>query len=427
MKFLTSSYLIMVLTLFYLAISCNDNKQEKLSSTESVKHVVDSIANEDGVALWNSLPKSYQSDINSLMHLMGEKMSPQMWDDSFTLLNRTGKVLQTKKALFVEMMQANLPAGMNKKQMEEALQNFGEILTTVATSEMAKVEKLKTIDMKQVAETSGNKILNLILNNELFNHSLSQAPEINAKNLKEALAKVKVELVSESGNTATVNVTGPDGVVKINELVKVEDKWIAMQMAASFKYEIANARQELENMSNNAASVATVQMMVHGFLTSLENAKTVDDVKKSLSSLNLNPALLLSAVTMFSPTINQNTAPPISKKKIDKEIFEELRTIGVSMSNYFSSNNIKVFPSGTENYKLNPKIDLSKYAFLSQKGDKFTGSSKVAMVAENPDSQSDKIAVLFQDGHVQFIKGKYYTLDELKETLIRQGFSYKAE
>ncbi len=322
MKSLNDSCSYFFLVFFVFFISCSkDHQEKKLSSTESVKHVLDSIANEDSVALWRSLPQSYRSDINNLMHLMGEKMSPQVWDDSFTLVNRAGKVLQNKKALFVEMMETNLPSGMNKEQMEKSLQNFGEILSAIATSEVAKIETLKTIDLKNVAESSGKKILNLILNNDFINHAISQSPEIKAKNLKEALSQVKVEAVSENGNTAIVKVTGADGVVKENELLKVEDKWVEKQIAESFKSEIAKAREELEKISttfkDNDARVSMVHVLVHGFLTSLENAKSVDDVKKSLDTMNINPLLIMATLSKMTPTFNQTTTTSTSKEEID--------------------------------------------------------------------------------------------------------------
>lgn len=313
MKFSTATALAVT-----LLTSCNKNAkvEKKLGPAETITHLTNSVTKGDAKSAWESLPKSYRSDINGIAHLIGEKMPSSVWDESFNLVGRIGKLLENKKGIFLELMGNDLPPNVSKADVEKSISSLGKMFSLLAKSELAKVESLKKIDLGNVADSTGSDILNLLMANDLINSLISDSGKTDAKSLSDAIGKIKATLVSESGNTAKIKITDPEGKVEEVEMVKVEDKWIAKKMAEDFKNNIKEAREQLEKslseLPKQQPMIVAGIGMAGGVVTTLENAKTADEVKKALESLNLNPSMVIGALALLG---NNKTSPKAKEAK----------------------------------------------------------------------------------------------------------------
>ena len=409
-----------------LLTSCNKSAkvEKKLGPAETITHLTESVTKGDANAAWESLPKSYRADINDIAHVIGEKMPANIWDETFTLVGRIGKVLETKKGIFLELMGNDLPSNVSKADVEKSISSLGKIFSLLAKSDLAKVDSLKKIDLGKVADSTGTEILNLVMANDLINSLVSDSGKTDAKTLAGAIGKIKATLVSETENTAKIKITDPEGKVEEVEMVKVEDKWIAKKMAEEFKSGIKEAKEQLEKslaeLPKQQAGIMMGLGMAGGIVTTLENAKSAEDVKKAFDSLNLNPSMVVGALSMFG---NNQT----SSKANEAREMSHLKMIGSYIAFHFADGTSSELTGDFSQFKNMEEItfDISKYVILYKKGDSFSGAADIVMVSEKPDPSKDGAFAVFQDGHVAKILGNFKTVDDIKKAAVAQGFKLK--
>ena len=395
--------------------------EKKLGPAETVTHVSSSVANGDAKAAWNSLPKSWRGEINGIAHMIGEKMPTTMWDDSFALVGRLGKVFEDKNKIFTEMMAANLPADMKKEDVESSIASIGQLLSIIAKSDISKVESLKKVDLGKVAEASGNEILKLIMSNKLVNQAISKESEGKAKSLKEAMNSIKAELISETGNSAKIKVTDPDGKVEEVEMVKVEDKWIAKKMADEFNENLTKFKDELtKSLAKIPEQQMTVGMaigMIGGVVSTLESANTVEDIQKAFAGLPMNPMAMMGA---FGGAKQKGT---------EVKEMSNLKKIGTAIAMHYADGSSITLDGSFAQFKDIDKldIDLNNYVLMANKGDKYIGNATVGLACQKPDPSKPFTLVVFQDGHVEKVEGSHKTVADVKKSLEAKGYKQKVD
>ncbi|MCM8526572.1 MAG: hypothetical protein NE327_08660 [Lentisphaeraceae bacterium] len=395
--------------------------EKKLGPAETVTHVSSSIANGDASSAWTSLPKTWRTEINGIAHMIGEKMPTSMWDDSFNLIGRLGKVFEDKNKIFTEMFADKLPPDVAKADVEASIASFGKLLSIIAKSDIAKVESLKTVDLGKVASVSGNEVLNLVMNNKLINKAISDNSKGKAKSLKEAMNSVKAELVSEDGNTAKVKVTDPDGKVEEVEMVKVEDKWVAKKMADEFNQNLDKVKEELKS---SLAKIPEQQMavgmaigMVSGVVSTLESAKTAEDIEKAFAGLPINPMAMMGSI---------GTAKAKGTEAKEKS---NLKQIGMSIAMHYADGTDKPLTGSFSQFEDMDKMDfdLNNYVMMAKKGDKYIGNATVGIACQKPDPSRAYTLVVFQDGHVEKVDGSHKSVEDVKKTLEAKGYKQQVD
>ena len=94
-------------------------------------------------ALWDALPASYQSDVNDLIHTFAANMDADVWRAGAGLLQKAIRVLKEKKE-FILKQPALAQSPMDATTMAENWDPLVGVLETIATSELADLQKLKT-------------------------------------------------------------------------------------------------------------------------------------------------------------------------------------------------------------------------------------------------------------------------------------------
>jgi hypothetical protein len=217
-------------------------------------------------------------------------------------------------------------------------------------------------------------------------------------------------LISQSGDTAKVTVVDPDGQSAEVNMTKVDGKWLEVSMAQEFSKNLPELKQklsmELDKFSKQAMMAAGVLVMAEGIVTSLENAKTAEDLQKAFAGLPFNPMAMLGGLGNSRARGEQ------------MGVKFELKEIGNGAAAYFSDGTTSVFPASLKDYDwIDKKIDLSKYVYLAKKGDSYSGDAQKALACEKPDPAKSGLAVVFEDGHVETIKGSFATIEQLRAAL----------
>jgi hypothetical protein len=232
-------------------------------------------------AIWTGLPYSWQADINSFLQAAGTKLPPELWDKSFSMIKRIGVAVDAKKDILADLV----PAGDKRETVIQQLSLAGQMLQAIGSSDAAKVEGMKTIDMKNVFQTTGNKLM------ELMSDAAFVAEDANSpfENPFELIKQTKFTLIKEEGDTAVVQSTNGKDLVKEVQLVKVEGKWVPKMASDAFTKEFKAKTQlalaSLDQLKGNSAQLIMPLAMLEGMLKQFEDAKTAEEMKALVQNL----------------------------------------------------------------------------------------------------------------------------------------------
>jgi hypothetical protein len=102
------------------------------------------------------------------------------------------------------------------------------------------------------------------------------------------LAKVDAKLVSSAGDTASVELTKPDGTKETVELTRVEGKWVPKDMADQWASKIGEAQAALAGMQIKPEEKQQAMMitgMASGMIDTFLNAKTQADFDAAINGV----------------------------------------------------------------------------------------------------------------------------------------------
>lgn len=277
---------------------------------------------------YDFFPPSYQKDIDSLVNRFAGKMDPEIWQQTFAVLNKAVKVLKTKKELILE---GPLFAGPNAgPQGAIARQNWDGAVTfleTLISSELADLEKLKALESRMFLERTGNKLLTQAL-------SLGAAA---GQNPLETLKDVTVTVVSRDGDKAVVKMVSPqEPEPQEVDFVKVEGKWLPQSLVDGWKDQIDQARAQIDQIKPEEIAAAKPQALgqlksVDATLDKLLAAKTADEITAAATPL-IFQAMMMGQ--MFNTPAATPSSQPVTIRVVGElsdsqasELAEKLRDL----------------------------------------------------------------------------------------------------
>ena len=265
--------------------------------------------------IWEMLPASYQKDLNGLVQAFAKEMDAELWDAGFELAGSIGELLRTKKDLVagaisqigfddLDLISGEVTIGADGPTPEfiSGLETAGTLLEKLAKSDLGTMAKLKTIDLGQVADTLGRDMITLM------EDSAKAAGETDPFGL-ELLRGIKVEVVSEDGDNATIKVSGlpeaadlgaltelpgglPPGLPGLPddienpfeafsefengelELMKVEGKWVPKEAADGWTEAMSIAKEGLQGgLDIPAEDKRQALAVINGIRKGLNTAK----------------------------------------------------------------------------------------------------------------------------------------------------------
>jgi len=265
--------------------------------------------------IWDMLPASYQKDLNGLVQTFANEMDAELWDAGAGLLGGIGELLRTKKDLIAGMLSEMDEAGeIPLSEITSGLEMAGTLLDKLAKSDLGSLNKLRTVDLGNVADTFGRDMMKLI------EDSAKAAGEADPFGL-ETLRGIKVEVVSEDGSNATIKVSGlpeafdfgsltelpgglPPGLPGLPDLdelpfadftdfengelevEKVEGKWVPKEIADAWEDAISAAREEMGGVGEMAGEDKQMALGVikalNGSLAGIKKAKTPEQFQMAL-------------------------------------------------------------------------------------------------------------------------------------------------
>jgi len=263
----------------------------------AVMRVVRGLQQDHAGAVWDFLPKSYQSDVNSLVSEFASEMDAELWSRGFGLLNKLIKILKDKKEFILGSEQL-AQAPVDAEQLSQNWDTLLQLLTTIVDSDLSDVEKLKTFDGGDYLEHTGGALMRQLA----VASKLVPEDPYNSQ-FKQKLDKVVAKVIETEGDIAVLELTDPDGMVTKVDFVRVNRKWIPAAMKADWPVQIAQMRESVKQMPQMLAAVKPQVMdsikMVDGLLDQISAAKTQEQFTQAVAAAVL--PVLMAAGPLMGP------------------------------------------------------------------------------------------------------------------------------
>ncbi|KAA0137312.1 hypothetical protein FYZ48_15125 [Gimesia chilikensis] len=258
---------------------------------ESMQNLMQGIADENLVELWNFFPASYQQQWNDQTREFAAKVDPELYNGIFNTAQRITSLLKDKKEFILKnQMIQGLP--VPQERLSEFWDPTVGILATIANGEVSSVEKLKDFNAKTYLNSEGNIVLK-----KVFQISEMIPKKEGELNFRERIKQTKVTLISEEGDTAKIKIEAPGEEPREQVMIKVEDKWIPDKLQSLWKRQLDQSRQEIaeitpESMQASKQKVMPVLKGINEQLAILENAKTEAEFNQKLTPIIMPVAML---------------------------------------------------------------------------------------------------------------------------------------
>ena len=202
----------------------------------AIMEIANAIVNSQPQNLFKALPASYQKEISSVLSEAAKKMDAELWAEGRGLLLDLVNIAKTKKELILKTQM--LAQVEDKAALNKSWDDGVAALTMLLNCDITNLEKLREANivslLTNVSETM--KKLSTILSEQM-----DEKDDVLAK-----LKAMKVTVVSQEGNKATVKIETIGESPEIEELLLVEGKWIPKDFANGFA---KGAKEAHENVA----------------------------------------------------------------------------------------------------------------------------------------------------------------------------------
>lgn len=210
----------------------------QLGPVEALEAMAASMANQRMDEMWDLLPQSYRDEMNDLVRQFADKLDPEVYEQWTNMMSKAVDVLSDKKSMLTSTAFA---IGMNIPDPEEfsdGLEGMIAGMDILLDSEVGSLDSLRQMDIGNFLSETGPRLREL-------------DPNRNnpARNPLRGLEDANFELISGDDRSARVQVTGaPGGRDRELELVKVEDRWMPVEIVDNWDRGIGQARQAIERL-----------------------------------------------------------------------------------------------------------------------------------------------------------------------------------
>jgi hypothetical protein len=200
-------------------------------------------------ALWDSLPPTYQADINEVVRTFGQNMDADIWNAGKRVVDKAVSVLRDKKQFILGYPALQQPA-MNVAAVDKNWDLVVGLLDAIVRSELTDLNKLKEFDGASFLSGSGKEIgdrlgaLSEAFQADVDPNTLPVPMEFPGMEVVPTIdfASVKISTVQVHGDTAVLRFEQPDGKTEDHQAVRVEGKWLPKEMVDGWQEGIEQSK-----------------------------------------------------------------------------------------------------------------------------------------------------------------------------------------
>jgi hypothetical protein len=211
------------------------------TAADSLQAVVSAFDEAEPVVLWETLPATYQQDVNGLIRDFGGRMDPELWNRVQTVAGKLARLLRDRRELFLAYPPLKDDPLIAAGPLQQVSTNWHVAVGLLEALEAADLVRLQSFDGRRAFSTYGRDDL------ERLKQLAILLPDENPFSLlHELLSGAEVRQLAETGDRARVQVVPRSGEPREFEFVRTEGRWFPAAWQAAWGPEIAAARDKLE-------------------------------------------------------------------------------------------------------------------------------------------------------------------------------------
>lgn len=272
------------LSLGLLVSACDSGPESGLVVPDSpdgaVQAVLSGLAAHRPEIAWRALPASYQDDVSGLVRSFAEHVEPALHQRAVAVARKAVVVLQAKKELILASDVVGSATAADPAAVDAAWEAAVHAADIVLSSELADLEALRELDVEAFLATTGRALMD----------RAAEVPAIGGEGESfaerlGALGEAEVELVAADGDRATVRIRLPDLAPFEIEMVRVESRWLPVELVSRWPEAVESAAARIEAMDGDGAArvelFAFVSLGVaESFLDQLAEVATAEELDR---------------------------------------------------------------------------------------------------------------------------------------------------
>lgn len=267
-----------------LLTGCGKKAEEAATVTipdapdNAIQTVITEFAKGNGGILWQAMPASYQSDVNTLAQLAGSKIDPEVYGKSFATIARLAEVIDQQQVLILNSSVMQGRSAEEMAELEAALPSIVGLLGAITSSELASSTGLLNFNGQDFFDTTVSQFTQ-------YAETLGQLA--GEESMLSNYMNTVVTVVEADDLQATLLTTVPGKEPLEQVFTKVEQRWVPSEMASDWSSEIAEAKAELdatfiEDMAAQKPQIMSVLAMIDGVLAQIAAAENQQQFDQSL-------------------------------------------------------------------------------------------------------------------------------------------------
>ena len=246
----------------------------------AIQTVITEFAKGNGGILWQAMPASYQSDVNTLAQLAGSKIDPEVYDSSFATIARLAEIVEQQAFILNSSFMADRSIE-EMAELEAALPSIVDLIETITSSELASTNDLLNFNGQEFFDTTVSKFVQ-------YAETLGQLAGDQSVLSDYMNAVVSVVEADDMQATLLITVFGQEPHEQM--FTKVEQRWVPAEMASDWAAKIAETKANLdatsiEDMAALKPQIMGALAMIDGVLTQIAAAETQEQFDQSLQGV----------------------------------------------------------------------------------------------------------------------------------------------
>lgn len=297
-RWIPLAYVVCLVALFGCEKQTVEAPEER--PEEFLEQVAEAFRGNQPVIIWHALPPSYQEDVRGLVETIGERAQPALWNRTFEVVAKLGRVLEEKKELVLRHPILQNPA-VAQLPLADHWDAVVRVLKAVSASDLARHSNLATLDIEKLLAGPGAAAWE-----SLMTVWIPFQGEEAEKALR-GLQNAKITRLNVDGDSALVKVESPGLPPEEYALAKVEGRWIPVQMRNTWPKNLAGARDSLGPLSVADTEVTEgLELLgkIEGHLDGMLAAQTNAEFSPHLTRL-------VEELQVLAPPPVEKTTPPM--------------------------------------------------------------------------------------------------------------------
>ena len=261
-------------------IGCGSGMPDE--ADETVELLVDELNDENSVILWQALPESYQSDVNSLVQNFASKMDEEIYEKLFLILEQAVHVLEDKKELILASSFVSNSFFINNKDIiDKRWDEIVDMAEILVNSQLSDLSELEDFDGEGFLLESGNSLLE-----QWFEIS----DTLDEKTVKSINTIDEIQLISASQDKARVKIIYDNSLEDDISLIRIEERWLPIDLVTHWKKKITEMTDSIDSMSEKQRADSKLRLMpvlvnIEMLMTNLEQANNQQEFDQAIQSL----------------------------------------------------------------------------------------------------------------------------------------------